>query len=942
MANRYLLAFVLSVFTANAVAYQFPKGSEKTGKSPSFFLENKGQVTDQDGISRTDIDFKVSATTGLNVFIGKNGLHYQWADVASKQNGSTEAVSMYRMDVSLLESNPNAAVTVEKKQTFTERYYLASLPNGTVAHSFAKVTYHNVYPNIDWVLYFNEAGQLEHDFVIRPLGKVSDIKIQYNGSGKLTLNNDGSLTALTPLGEVREQAPFAYIKENSKAVHSGYILNGNILSYSVAAQSGTLVIDPVIDWGTYFGGSNVDAVYDVSMGKNGMTYATGGTSSINNMATTGAFQTTYGGGTDYINDAFLSKFDASGNRIWSTYYGTADRDVAMSIGMDTSGKPCIAGYTNSTAGLATAGAYQTTSAGDYDIFMARFDTSGQRLWGTYFGGTGSDGIGAMAVHCDRFNNIYLTGQTNSATGIATTGAFQPALFAGAGDQDAFLAKFNTTGSKLWGTYFGGNNGDAAYSATTDTLGNIYITGNTNSTTGIASTGGQQQTNAGSYDGFVAKFSPAGARLWSSFFGGEGDDYCLSITSDKATGIFLTGTTTSLTGVATPAAFQTTYGGGYQDGVLARFSGSGALLWSTYYGGSSEDQGDKVICPTAERVYLSGFSGSDTGMVTADAFQPVLGGYYDGFISRFTPAGSLVWGSYIGGTDAEEAYSVCSDTAGNMVIAGNTMSATGVSTSNAWQQAFGGGDYDAFLLRVKDCTPPIQPDSILGPLVICAGQANTYTVSPVSAGASYNWLLPTGWTGSSTTGSIQLTAAGTNGTLKVVAVNACSSTDTISINITINAAPAAPMIVQTGNVLSTSQPFTAYQWNLNGQPIQSATGATYTPTVSGSYTVTVYNANGCSSVSTAFPYQSTGIINLLAQQGITVYPNPVSDKAFVSITTKGKATLLHIDGRELNTVDLTPGQNAINLSGFAPGLYLIRLHNAKGQYLGTAQLVKSGN
>ena len=738
------------------------------------------------------------------------------------------------------------------------------------------------------------------------------------------------------MGEVMEHAPYAYTLTDKSKIAAAFALHGNLLSFSTATPTGTMVIDPTLEWGTYFGGNNADYISDVVNGKDGKIYITGTTNSVANIATTGAYQTTYGGGS---NDAFISKFEITGNCVWSTYYGTADEDAASSISKDTSGNLYIAGYTYSASGLASVGAYKMTSGGSYDAFIAGFDTSGLRIWSTYYGGPGEDGSTSIAIHCDKLNHIYLTGQTNSATGIASMGAYQPALYngAGVGDQDAFLAQFLTNGTFEWATYFGGNFGDVSTAVTNDLAGNIYITGNTNSTVGIASAG--QTANAGGYEAFLAKFNSSGNKIWSTYLGGNSDDYGLGLDCDDSANIYVAGQTLSTSGLSTVGAYQGTYGGGGQDGLLAKFNNSGTLVWSTYYGGSSEDAIGKVYTAPDGSLYVCGFTGS-TGMATIDGPQPTFGGYYDGFISRFSNAGTLVWGSYIGGVDVDQAAGICGDAFGNFFVTGATTSATGIATSSAWQGAFGGGDYDGFLLKIKDCAAPVTPDSILGLVNVCAGTIQAYTTIASVNAISYNWILPSGWIGISTTDTISVIFDGNTDVIKVVAVNDCAASDTASLMIAVNALPTIPQVTSNGNILSTSQSYAAYQWLSNGQPITGATLFAYSPTGPGNYSVVVFNAAGCSDTSVVFQY-ATPVNTVLKNNGISLYPNPATDAVYITSAQSAWIGLYSIDGKLLRTMELFTGTNKLSLSGLSKGIYTVRFTDKAGDLIGAQSLMLSG-
>jgi hypothetical protein len=244
-----------------------------TAQNRLHFQENKGQVIDQYNHSRTDIQFSVGGN-GMKVFIGDGQLHYQFSHVTNTKSfrGSllTSAnadqqleapiTDMYRMDVELLGANKNAQVITEQKQELVTRYYQSSFTqrNGQakidkeiVAAYYDKVTYKNIYSNIDWVLFIKD-GRLEYEFVVRPGGNVADIKLKYGGATNLGINNEGDLVATTPMGTVTEDAPVSFMADG-RNVATSFKLTNNVLSFNVANYNGTLTIDPAITWGNYFG-----------------------------------------------------------------------------------------------------------------------------------------------------------------------------------------------------------------------------------------------------------------------------------------------------------------------------------------------------------------------------------------------------------------------------------------------------------------------------------------------------------------------------------------------------------------------------------------------------------------------------------------------------------------------------------------------------------------
>jgi len=700
---NFLIIFCLSTVLTN--------GKDFTGShAPLSFIENKGQVTDQNYNLRPDIQFKVSAAPGLNIFIGNGAIHYQFSKSdhpivetqciaslprAGKEIPKNTTCAMYRMDVELIGANKNAQVTTEQRQDYYENYpaLAGHGEHGAVAHAFNKITYKDIYPHIDWVLNINN-GQLEHEFVVNEGGNVTDIQLKYSGATGLRVNADGSLTATTPQGAITEQAPNTY-QSDGKKVKSNFKLNDSILAFEADNYSGTLVIDPTLEWATYFGGG--DGGGDgVKTDMAGNVYITGTTNNISGIATTGAYQTTLdGGGMGYNTDAFLAKFSSTGVMQWGTYYGGANDEDGWQIITDDSGNVYITGFTTSDSGIATPGAHQDSLSGLEDAFLAKFNSAGAILWATYYGGIGyTNGAG---VTIDGSNNVYIIGTTTSSSGIATPGAYQT----GYDDSgDVFLAKFNSSGVILWATYYGGSGVDNGLEVATDNLGNIYITGQTTSTTGISTLaayqdvyGGAGHNNAG--DAFLAKFNEAGNLQWATYYGGSGDEFGFDVVIDGSGGVYISGTTSSSSGIATPGAYQDVYGGpGFNDegdAFLAKFNSLGAIQWATYFGGTGDDMGLGVVADGSGNVYFTGGTTSTSGIATPGAYDGAHLGYndtYNAYLAKFTGAGAIQWATYYGGSGGEVANAMAIDTSRNVYILGWTDSKTGIATPGAYLDTFG--------------------------------------------------------------------------------------------------------------------------------------------------------------------------------------------------------------------------------------------------------------
>jgi len=242
------------------------------------------------------------------------------------------------------------------------------------------------------------------------------------------------------------------------------------------------------------------------------------------------------------------------------------------VATDHYGHVYITAATTDTIGIATSGVYQTSFGGGIslsgtpasDVFLARYNSSGQLQWATYFGGPGNEVYGGIAT--DRYGNIYISGNTTSYSGIATNGSYQNT----SQGSDAFLAKFTPNGSLSWATYFGGDFTTAANGVSTDGSNNVYMAGYTTCPSGIATSNGYQRNIKGGQDAFIAEFNPLGKMQWATYFGGNGGDNSLDIATNPDAKIYITGWTTSSSGLSTTGVHQTAFGGGGNDAFLAEF------------------------------------------------------------------------------------------------------------------------------------------------------------------------------------------------------------------------------------------------------------------------------------------------------------------------------------------------------------------------------------
>lgn len=709
----FLLLFVLAATSTIAGELNI----ESVKSTPFSFIENIGQITDQHFKERKDVQFKLHTNT-VGIFIGSGTIHYQWhqltnaeeinakpenpwsqraaIDDGSHYQSPVAKYNAYRMDVTLIGANPNAKVIKNHQQSYYEQYYLANTQ--ARANSYNEIIYQNIYPNIDWVLYTNEDG-LKYDFIVRPGGNINDIKIQYNGAKELTIK-DGAIVATNDFGSITEAAPYTYIQQGSK-IASAYSLEGNTISFDVAPHSkqATVVIDPSLEWATYYGSTSADYSYALVADSAGNVYMAGSTYNSSNIVTTGAYQTSYAGN----KDAMVVKFTEAGIRLWATYYGGTGEDDFFSATTDDSHNIYLAGLTGSTTGIATAGAHQTTyGGGSSDCFLVKMTPTGGRLWATYFGGTGNEKTNVeyqVFVGCDSSNNIYMVGNTRSTTGIASAGAHQNT---NGGNIDGFVAKFNTSGVRQWATYIGGADNDNMRKLAFDNLGNVFVAGEMRSG-GKATSGAHQTAIGGNNDAYLIKFNSSGVEQWATYYGGSGSDSPQGLSLDySGSYIFMSGSTSSTSGIVTTGAHSTSLNAGNNtsasDAFLVKFTNAGVRLWGTYFGGSAVDHSGDLIIDGAGNPGFTGTTSSTSDIATATAHQQTNGGNsnFDAMFVIFTQAGSLSWASYYGGGSQDYGYGINNAAQNIIYITGFTSSTNNISLSG--HQNSMAGASDAFLAK----------------------------------------------------------------------------------------------------------------------------------------------------------------------------------------------------------------------------------------------------
>jgi uncharacterized repeat protein (TIGR01451 family) len=487
-----------------------------------------------------------------------------------------------------------------------------------------------------------------------------------------------------------------------------------------------LVIDPVLSYSTYLGGSFDDSASSIAVDAAGSAYVTGETNSTD-FPTANSVDSAYGGGDS---DTFVAKLNAEGTAlVYATYLGgnTFSTGGAVSgggglgIAVDAYGDAYVTGFTNST-NFPTANPLQPAYGGGVsDAFVAKLNAAGSALvYATYLGGSVFDACHGIAL--DAAGNAYVTGITAS-TNFPTANALQPAY--GGGRDNAFVAKLNAAGSALvYATYLGGSdgigdNGTTGTGLAVDTAGNAYVTGSTlgsfpTTANALQPSYGEDKLKSNNGDAFVAKLNVAGSALvYATYLGGNGRDQGYGIALDAYGNAYVTGLTTS-TNFPTAGPLQPTGGDdgfGTLDAFVAKLNAAGsALVYATYLGGKGADEGHAIALDGAGNAYVTGVT-SSIDFPTADPLQPTGGdngfGLTDAFVAKFNAAGSaLVYATYLGGTRADIGNGLAVDAAGNAYVAGLTNS-TDFPTANPLQPGNDTNGYggDAFVAKIATLAAP---------------------------------------------------------------------------------------------------------------------------------------------------------------------------------------------------------------------------------------------
>jgi Divergent InlB B-repeat domain/Beta-propeller repeat len=586
--------------------------------------------------------------------------------------------------------------------------------------TYSKVRYQAVYPGID-LLYYGKQRQLEYDFVVQPGADPKAIRLNFAGAESARLDAAGDLLLLTKGGEVRLQKPVVYqtIDGQRRDVAGQFVLHevsdnskGQQVGFAVAAYDTKqpLVIDPVLAYSSYLGGSG-DWGGGIAVDSSGNAYVTGSTSSTDFPTVNAKYPKLWGS-----SDAFVTKFNATGSKVlYSTYLGGSSGEVGRGIAVDSSGNAYVTGSTSSTD-FPTVNAKYPKLWGYSDAFVTKFNATGSKviystylggnnkvIYSTYLGGNNKD-LGNFFeegenIAVDSFGNAYVTGRTSS-TDFPTVNAKYPKLW---GSYDAFVTKFNASGSKvLYSTYLGGSGNEFGLGIAVDSAGNAYVTGATGSSN-FPTVNAKYPKIWGGSDAFVTKFNASGSKvLYSTYLGGSGNEFGLGIAVDSAGNAYVTGYTQSADFPTVNAKYPKIWGG--RDAFVTKFNASGSkVLYSTYMGGSRDDYGSGIAVDSVGNAYVTGVTEGDFPMVNAKYLT--FWGSRSTFVVEFNSTGTKVlYSTYLGGVSYTDGEGIAVDSAGNAYVTGNTYSSNFPTHANdssivSYDSSYSNGIYsDVFVAK----------------------------------------------------------------------------------------------------------------------------------------------------------------------------------------------------------------------------------------------------
>ncbi len=639
------------------------------------FTENKGQFLSSDPSTANTILFKAELK-GFDLYILEKGLSYVfYQDIRSKNKETKHQPTdlleraYYRVDMSFTNGHLQKENILSKTEVSAAEinYYYPHCKQGIKGvKKYKNILFKDVYPHIDWSIYITEQGDFKYDFIVHPGGDPNQISIDFKNAQNITILND-QIQFKTPLGNIQEEALKVF--QNGKNIAAHYIQKNNTLSYQILKYDRTtdLIIDPQLKWSTFLGGSDSDSPLNINTDQKGNLFITGYTYS-SDFPSINPNDTIH---SQSISDCFILKFDTAHNLVWATYLGGTDGEWGTSISINSDSNVYVVGTTESSdfPVLIKAGAYNNDvfQGGPFDLFICKFTNTGTLQWSTFYGGDNYEWSGEMLIN--HANEIFIPLKTMSSNipVIPLAGAFSHAY---SGAIDYFILNLDTNDQIKWSTYVGeaGSSNNLSLSLTEDEDGNLFASGTTENSSNsfpiVNLPGAYNQASInGGLDAFIMKFDTTKNLTWSTFFGGNGDEFSAFVKTGTDKKLYMAGATTSLninTLNCVGCYFDSGHTGSGNDLFVTLFDSLGSNKWSTYYGGGrSEDIHDIDFKDCS--LFITGKTESADFPIyqfNNSYIDNSFGGLSDIFLVKINDQNNIDWSTFYGGNDEDFANSMC--------------------------------------------------------------------------------------------------------------------------------------------------------------------------------------------------------------------------------------------------------------------------------------------
>ncbi|HEX4998525.1 MAG TPA: SBBP repeat-containing protein [Terriglobia bacterium] len=654
--RQWILSAVLAL-TVGAVNLAAETAKSDWGNIPLAFESNRGQAAGP-------VRFMVRGN-GYGVFLTEDETVVGFT---GESKASARMIPVGR--------NPDARLEGVDLQPGSSHYFIgANSSESLAAPRFARVLHRDVWRGID-MMYYISGRQLEYDFIVAPGAPITDIRLDFSG-GALSINRDGDLLLRMDGREVRHRRPVAYQESNGTrrdVAVQFQKLGKNRIGFQVGTYDPKLplIIDPKLDYSTYWGGTTNTQLgelgYGITVDAMGYAYVTGLTAATD-FPVASPLQGAVSGGTD----AFVVKLSPDGNTVvTSTYIGGSGNDEGHDIKVDAEGSIYITGYTYST-NFPIVNGFQRNLSGSREAYLAKLSGDGsQLLYSTYIGGSGDDRAYGLSVSPE--GDAYVTGSTESLN-FPIRNALQPGKVGGL--NDAFVTKIARNGTLAYSTYLGGSGVDLAYDIAISPEGGAYVVGYTTSVN-FPRIGLPTPFFGGPDDAFAVRLDPAGQAVFALLLGGIGSDEAVGVALDADLNVYVTGYTASVN-FPTWNALQPVLGGA-ADVFVTRLHADGTLIdFSTFWGSTESEGGVGIAIDSKGFVVVTGFTGSFSFPII-NAFQDRLNQgtpdlVRDAFLLKLTGVGDAVaYSTYLGGRAQDGALGLALDPAGNAYVTGYTASA----------------------------------------------------------------------------------------------------------------------------------------------------------------------------------------------------------------------------------------------------------------------------